>query len=84
MESSIPGNPVIACQSYGGIKEILLKVKCGTIFKNGDSVDLAKKIKNFYNDPKKFFLKKKLAKHNIKRFTLEKNIFNYRNLFYNL
>ncbi len=78
------GLPIISSQSYGGINEILLNGKCGTIFKNGDSVDLANKIQNFYNNPKKFFLKTKLAKRNIKRFTLKKNISNYENLFYNL
>ena len=66
------GLPIISSQSYGGINEILLNGKCGTIFKNGDSVDLANKIQNFYNNPKKFFLKTKLAKRNIKRFTLKK------------
>ena len=78
------GLPIIGSQSYGGINEILLNGKCGTIFRNGDSVDLANKIQNFYNNPEKFFLKTKLAKRNIKRFTLEKNISNYENLFYNL
>jgi|TARA_B100001971_G_C18205776_1_gene547516 glycosyltransferase involved in cell wall biosynthesis len=78
------GLPVISSQSYGGINEILLNGKCGTIFRNGNSVDLANKIQNFYNNPKKFFLKTKLAKRNIQRFTLKKNIFNYENLFYNL
>ena len=42
------GLPVISSQSYGGINEILLNGKCGTIFRNGDSVDLANKIQNFY------------------------------------
>ena len=78
------GLPIISSQSYGGINEILLNGKCGTIFKNGDSVDLASKIQNFYNNPSKFFLKTKLAKRNINRFTLEKNISNYEKLFYNL
>ena len=78
------GLPIISSQSYGGINEILLNGKCGTIFKNGDSVDLANKIQNFYNNPKKFSLKTKLAKRNIQRFTLKKNISNYENLFYNL
>ena len=37
-----------------------------------------------YNDPKKFLIKTKLAKQNIRRFTLEKNISDYENLFYKL
>ena len=78
------GIPVICSQSHGGINEILLNGKCGTIFKNGDSFDLASKIQKYYNDPKKFFIKTKLAKQNIRRFTLEKNISDYENLFYKL
>ena len=75
------GIPVICSQSHGGINEILLNGKCGTIFKNGDSFDLASKIQKYYNNPKKYFSITKLAKQNIKRFTLRKNIINYENLF---
>jgi glycosyltransferase involved in cell wall biosynthesis len=75
------GIPVICSQSHGGINEILLNGKCGTIFNNGDSFDLADKIEEYYNNSKEFFLKTKLAKKNIKRFTLRKNIMSYENLF---
>jgi glycosyltransferase involved in cell wall biosynthesis len=75
------GIPVICSQSHGGINEILLNGKCGTIFNNGNSFDLASKIEEYYNNPKEYFLKTKLAKKNIKRFTLRKNIQNYKNLF---
>jgi len=75
------GIPVICSQSHGGINEILLHGKCGTIFNNGNSFDLASKIEEYYNNPKKYFLKTKLAKKNIKRFTLRKNILGYENLF---
>ncbi len=75
------GIPVICSQSHGGINEILLNGKCGTIFNNGNSFDLASKIEEYYNNPKKYFLKTKLAKKNIKRFTLRKNILGYENLF---
>ena len=75
------GIPVICSQSNGGINEILLHGKCGTIFNNGNSFDLASKIEEYYNSPKKYFLKTKLAKKNIKRFTLRKNIMGYENLF---
>jgi glycosyltransferase involved in cell wall biosynthesis len=78
------GIPVICSQSHGGINEILLNGKCGTIFKNGDAFDLASKIQKYYNDPQKFLIKTKLAKRNIRRFTLEENISNYENLFHNL
>ncbi len=75
------GMPVICSQSHGGVNEILLNGKCGTIFNNGDSFDLASKIEEYYNNPKEYFLKTKLAKKNIKRFTLRKNIMGYENLF---
>ena len=42
---------------------------------------LASKIEEYYNNPKEYLLKTKLAKKNIKRFTLRKNIQNYNNLF---
>jgi len=75
------GIPVICSQSHGGINEILLNGKCGTIFNNGNSFDLASKIEEYYNNPKEYFLKTKLAKKNIERFTLRKNIMGYENLF---
>ena len=75
------GIPVICSQSHGGINEILLNGKCGTIFNNGNSFDLAGEIEEYYNNPKKYFLKTILAKKNIKRFTLKKNILGYKNLF---
>ena len=75
------GIPIICSQSHGGINEILLNGKCGTIFNNGNSFDLASKIGEYYNNPKEYFLKTKLAKKNIKRFTLRKNIMGYENLF---
>jgi glycosyltransferase involved in cell wall biosynthesis len=75
------GIPVICSQSHGGINEILLNGKCGTIFNNGNSFDLADKIEEYYNNSNEFFLKTKLAKKNIKRFTLRKNIMGYENLF---
>jgi glycosyltransferase involved in cell wall biosynthesis len=75
------GIPVICSQSHGGINEILLNGKCGTIFDNRNPLDLATKIEEYYYNPKKYFLKTKLAKKNIKRFTLRKNILSYENLF---
>jgi len=75
------GIPVICSQSHGGINEILLNGKCGTIFDNGNSFELANKIEEYYNNPKEYFSKTKLAKKNIKRFTLRKNIMGYENLF---
>jgi glycosyltransferase involved in cell wall biosynthesis len=75
------GIPVICSQSHGGINEILLNGKCGTIFDNRNPLDLTTKIEEYYNNPKEYFLKTKLAKKNIKRFTLKKSILGYENLF---
>ena len=73
--------PVICSQSYGGINEILLNGKCGTTFKNGDSKDLSNKINKFYLNPNKFNLMSKIAKINIKIFSLQNNLSNYDKLF---
>jgi glycosyltransferase involved in cell wall biosynthesis len=81
VEAMNHGIPVICSQSHGGINEILLNGKCGTIFDNRNPLDLATKIEEYYYNPKKYFLKTKLAKKNIKRFTLRKNILSYENLF---
>ena len=75
------GIPIICSQSHGGINEILLNGKCGTIFDNGNSFDLASKIEEYYDNPKKYFSKINLAKKNIRRFILKKNILSYNNLF---
>ena len=58
-----------------------IKLGNGTIFDSGNSFDLASKIEEYYNNPKEYLLKTKLAKKNIKRFTLRKNILGYENLF---
>ena len=60
------GIPVICSQSHGGINEILLHGKCGTIFNNRNSFDLASKIEDYYNNPKEYFSKTKLAKKILK------------------
>ena len=56
------GIPVICSQSHGGINEILLNGKCGTIFKNGNSFDLASKIEEYYNNPKEVLFKNNISK----------------------
>jgi glycosyltransferase involved in cell wall biosynthesis len=56
------GIPVICSQSHGGINEILLNGKCGTIFNNANAFELANKIEQYYNNPKEYFLKTRLAK----------------------
>ena len=69
------GLPVIASRSYGGINEILLNGKFGTLFKIDDEIDLAKKIIDFYNDNTKFIRKAKLAHASLKKYEF-KNLHN--------
>ena len=84
VEAITYGIPVICSQSHGGINEILLNGKCGTIFKNGNVLHLSQKINEFYLFPKKYYLMTKKAKENVKRFTLKKNFEKYDKLFNNI
>ena len=79
VEAANLGIPVIASQSHGGINEILLNGKCGTIYSKGYK-NLASKIKKFSKNPKTFIDKAKMAKKNILRF----NILNHKKKFENL
>ena len=69
VEAASFGIPIISSQSHGGINEILLNGKCGTIYSNGYK-NLADIIKKFYKHPKNFFIKARIAKKNIKKFTV--------------
>ena len=59
--------PIISSQSHGGINEILLNGKCGTIY-NGGYKNLAFEIKRYLKDPEIFYKKVKLAKKNVAKF----------------
>lgn len=72
VEAANMGIPIISSQSHGGINEILLNGKCGTIYDNGYK-NLAIQIKNFLNNPKNFEIKSKIAKKNVARFTILKH-----------
>ncbi len=76
VEAASIGIPIISSQSYGGINEILLNGKCGTIYKNGYK-NLAIEIKKFCKYPKKFILKSKIAKKNIRKFTISNHKKNF-------
>ena len=65
--------PIISSQSHGGINDILLNGKAGTIYKNNVS-DLRNKIINFIKNNQKYQKKTKLAKFNLKNFTLDKHV----------
>jgi glycosyltransferase involved in cell wall biosynthesis len=73
--------PVICSNSGGGIKDILLNGKAGTLFDTNNYLDLANKINLFKKDPFLFYRKAKLAKKNIRKFTLRNNLNSYNKIF---
>jgi glycosyltransferase involved in cell wall biosynthesis len=73
--------PIISSQSHGGINDILLNKNYGTIINVFNENNLSKTIELFYNKPKIFYKKSKIAKKNIINFSLENNVKNYDNLF---
>jgi glycosyltransferase involved in cell wall biosynthesis len=76
--------PVICSNSGGGIKEILLNGKGGTIFDSKDYLELSRKINFFRENPNSFYKKLILAKKNINKFTLKKNVVSYNSIFNSL
>ena len=74
------GIPVISSQSHGGINEILLNGKYGTIYGSGYKI-LATTIKNFLNNPHLFLNKAKLAKKNVLKFNLRNHQKQFEKLF---
>ena len=74
------GIPVISSQSHGGINEILLNGKYGTIYGSGYKI-LATTIKNFLNNPHLFLNKAKLAKKNVLKFNLRNHEKQFQKLF---
>jgi glycosyltransferase involved in cell wall biosynthesis len=73
--------PIISSQSFGGINDILPNKNYGTIIKDFNENSLSRTIELFYDNPKFFYKKSKIAKKNIIKFTLENNVKNYDNLF---
>ena len=69
VEAANLGVPVISSQSHGGINEILLNGKCGTIYYNGYK-NLAFKIQKYLKKPNIFYKKARLAKKNVSKFNL--------------
>ena len=80
VEAANLGIPVISSQSHGGINEILLNGKCGTIYNNGYK-NLAYEIQKYLKNPDIFYKKTKLAKKNVSKFNLIKHKKNFENLF---
>ena len=73
VEAINAGLPIISSQSHGGINDILLNGKAGTIY-NNDVNDLRNKILSFLSNNQKYQKKTKLAKLNLKNFTFDKHI----------
>jgi len=69
VEAANLGVPVISSQSHGGINEILLNGKCGTIYYNGYK-NLAFEIQKYLKNPNIFYKKARLAKRNVSKFNL--------------
>ena len=69
--------PVICSDTRSGVREITLDGKGGDLFKIGDYKGLAKKIVLFYQNPKHFIKKMKVARINIKNFSIQKNVEKY-------
>tara|TARA_B100001175_G_C19496166_1_gene635447 strand:+ start:747 stop:1841 length:1095 start_codon:yes stop_codon:yes gene_type:complete len=79
VEAAYMGVPIISSQSHGGINEILHNGKYGTIY-NGNYINLALKIKNFYKNPKIFYKKANLAKKNVLNFNVSNHKLNFERL----
>ena len=72
VEAAHVGLPVIASQSHGGINEILLKGRGGTIYR--DTHELKRSIEKFIDDPKIFLKKSIIAKKNSSQFNLKNHV----------
>ena len=68
VESLTIGTPVISTNMNSGASEILLNGKGGELIEIGNCKKLAKKILDFFKDPKKLIKKNNLAKNKLQRF----------------
>ena len=76
--------PVIASNCKGGTKEIIINGKGGDLFPVNDAEILAKKINNFFIDDTSLKRKLLLARKNIKKYSLDNNLYQYNKLFIKL
>jgi len=79
VEAANLGVPVISSQSHGGINEILLNGKCGTIYNSGYK-NLAFEIQKYLKNPNIFYKKARLAKKNVSKFNLVNHKKNFEKL----
>ena len=81
VESLTIGTPVISTNANAGASEIVLNGKGGELIDIGDYNNLAKKIVNHFNSPKKLLKKTKIAQNNLFRFETKRHSKIYTNLF---
>ena len=82
MESVYLNTPVISTRCNSGPSEILLNGNGGKLIKvfNNRNI-LSKEILNFFYDKKILTKKNKVAKLNLQRFSVEKNVNQFKELF---
>ncbi len=81
VESLTIGTPVISTNANAGASEIVLNGRGGELINIGDYKNLAKKIINHFNSPKKLLKKTKIAQNNLFRFETKRHSGIYTNLF---
>ncbi len=82
LESIYLNKPIISTNCPTGPKEILLNGKGGELFKIHDHNQLADKIYKFYENPRKFNQKKKIAFKHLNRFDYKKNLEKYKKIIF--
>ena len=73
--------PVICSKSHGGIFDILKNNRYGYLFNVHKIENLSSLILKFLNNSSSFLKRTKIAKNNLKRFTIEKCVLSYEKLF---
>ena len=73
--------PLICSNAKGGTLEVLRNGKKGSLFKSGDYNDLHKKISNHFNNPKVLINKVSRYRSDLRNYTQDQNLKNYKSLF---
>ena len=76
--------PVICSNCKGGMNEILLHGRGGDFFPVNDFETLAKKITIFYKNPRNLKNKLKIARKNIKNYSVSAHVKEYEKIFYRI
>lgn len=81
VEAISHGTPVICSDCRGGMKEIILNGRGGDFFEVNNVEQLARKIKDFYKEPKKLNQKLFIARKNIKKYSTTNHVKKYEEIF---